>query len=356
MRKAVALAIAVLVSPLVLAIGVATLAMGEPALGGEATEEARTDIPAELLSLYVSAADTCPGLSWSVIAAVAKVETDHGRFAGAQLQLNGDVQPPIIGLPLNGASGTRAIRDTDGGRLDGDSVWDRAVGPLQFIPGTWATYGVDANGDGVADPHNFNDAVHAAARYLCANGGGVAETLRTAVLAYNHADWYADEVLSFAERYAQPVVAAGSQIVGDYALPVPRELLDVALLRRPHHDYPAWDLAVPIGTPVYAAHRGTVLAVINDGRCGRGVVIAGLDGARYTYCHGDAVNVARGQVVAAGSPIMRSGNTGRSTGPHLHLQIHSSSGALVCPQPLLESWYIGRAASPSAASVSGCTS
>jgi len=155
---------------------------------------------------------------------------------------------------------------------------------------------------------------------------------------------------------AQPAGAAGSQIVGDYALPVSRDLLNVPLLRRPHHDYPAWDLAVPIGTPVYATHRGTVIAVTDDERCGRGLVIAGLDGGRYTYCHADAVTVARGQVVAAGSQIMRSGNTGRSTGPHLHLQIHSPAGSLVCPQDLMESWYAGRAAGPSTAPTTGCTS
>jgi murein DD-endopeptidase MepM/ murein hydrolase activator NlpD len=227
---------------------------------------------------------------------------------------------------------------------------------MQFIPSTWQRYGVDGGGDGIANPNNLHDAIHAAARYLCANGGGVAETLRTAVLAYNHADWYADEVLSLAERYAQPAAATGSQIVGDYALPVARDLLNVSLLRRPHHDYPAWDLAVPTGTPVYATHRGTVIAVTNDGRCGRGLVIAGLDGARYTYCHADAVTVARGQGVAAGAEIMRSGNTGRSTGPHLHLQIHSPAGALVCPQPLLEAWYLGRSDAPATAPTTGCTS
>ena len=356
MGKFAAVVGALLAVPLVMAVAVVALAAGQPALGGNPSSEAVGDIPAELLSLYASAAESCPGLSWSVVAAIGKVETDHGRFADAQVLPNGDVQPPIIGIPLNGANGTRAIRDTDAGQLDGDSIWDRAVGPLQFIPGTWATYGVDANGDGSADPHNFPDAVHAAARYLCANGAALPETLRTAVLAYNHADWYVDEVLALAERYGQQAGQAGAQIVGDYALPVARDLLDVPLLRRPHHDYPAWDLAVPTGTPVYAVHGGTVLAVTNDGGCGRGVVIAGLDGGRYTYCHGDAVAVGRGEVIATGALVMLSGNSGRSTGPHLHLQVHSPAGSLVCPQPLLEAWYQGRPAVPALATTRGCTS
>ena len=356
MRKAVIAVVAVLVSPLLLAVAVAALAGGQPAFGGAASDEAEADIPPQLLSLYAAAADTCPGMSWTVLAAVAKVETDHGRFAGAELQPNGDVQPAIIGIPLNGSNGTAAIRDTDGGTLDGDGTWDRAVGPLQFIPSTWARYGVDANRDGAADPHNFYDAVHAAARYLCANGAGIVDTLRIAVLAYNHADWYADQVLALAQRYAQPTAGAGASIVGDYALPVSRNLLDAAVIGRPHHDYPAWDLGVPVGTPVYAVHGGTVLAVTNDDRCGRGVVVAGSDGSRYTYCHADAVNVATGQLVPTGTMILRSGNTGRSTGPHLHLQIQSPAGGLVCPQPLLQAWHRGQHASPAVAPTVGCTS
>ena len=128
------------------------------------------------------------------------------------------------------------------------------------------------------------------------------------------------------------------------------------LIRRPHHDYPAWDLAVPTGTPVYAVHGGTVVAVTNDDRCGRGVVIAGVDGARYTYCHADTVTVGPGELIAAGEPVMAAGSTGRSTGPHLHLQIHSSAGALICPKSLLEAWFAGRAASPGLATSSGCVS
>lgn len=353
MRKGVLVVVGALVAPLLLAVSVAALVSGQPSLAGDPTAEAQVDIPAQLFSTYTAAAETCPGMPWTVLAAIAKVETNHGRHGGAQLAPNGDVRPPIIGVPLTGAGGTAAIADTDNGILDGDTAWDRAVGPLQFIPATWARYGQDANGDGKADPQNFFDAVQAAAGYLCANGGGVEGTLRAAVLAYNHADSYADEVLATARRYAAPVLGGAT---GDYALPVARELLTVELLRRPHHDYPAWDLALPTGTPVYAVHGGTVLTIINDGRCGRGVVIVGHDGATYTYCHGDVVMVNRGQAVATGAPIMLSGSTGRSTGPHLHLQIQSLSGSLVCPQASLASWYVGDAASPLQAPTTGCLS
>lgn len=346
---------AVLTGPFVLAFAVvAFVAADQPALGGQASDEALADIPPDLLALYMAAADTCPGLSWAVLAAIGKVETNHARHGGAHVQPDGQVEPWIIGIALDGSPGIAAIPDTDNGRWDRDTTWDRAVGPMQFIPATWRAYGIDATGEGTADPHNIIDAAHTAAAYLCANGGGHPDTLRQAILAYNRAGWYADQVLAIAQRYAQPMTPASSPLVGDYALPVDRGLLTVALIRRPHHTYPAWDLALPVGTPVYAAHPGTVIAVTNDERCGHGVVIAGLDGARYTYCHASTVTVTRGQPVPAGTLILASGNTGRSTGPHLHFQIHSPTGQLVCPQPLLEAWYHGQPATPATAPTTGC--
>ena len=267
-------------------------------------------------------------------------ESDHARFGNATMNAGGDVTPWIIGIPLDGTRGTRAIRDTDGGHWDRDPVWDRAVGPMQFIPSTWRAYGVDATGSGVADPHNFIDAVHSAARYLCANGAGKPDRLRQAVFRYNNSWAYVDQVLTIAERYSTASLQHGS--VGDYALPVDRDRLNIELISRPHHTYPAWDLALPVGTQVYAVHGGTVIATpAANSRCGLGVVVAGRDGARYTYCHASALQVTRGQDIQPGQPIMRSGNTGRSSGPHLHLDIRWD-GQLVCPQPLLEAWFEGR--------------
>lgn len=351
MRKAIVLIVGVLTAPMLLAIGIAALASADSAAPSPATE-GDSDIPPELLPLYVTAARSCRGLSWTIVAAVAEVETNHARFAGATLQQSGDVRPPIIGLPLNGTNGTRAIADTDGGSIDGDTVWDRAVGPFQFIPSTWSVYGVDANGDGRADPHNFYDAVYAAAGYLCHHGAGTPHRLRAALLAYNHAGWYADRVLAIAAQYTH----ASSGDPRDYALPVDRRHLTLELIQRPHHDYPAWDLPLPTGTPVYAVHAGTVVAVTDDARCGRGVVIDGDDGAQYTYCHGSAITATEGTQVSPGSVVMLSGNTGSSIGPHLHLQIRSSAGALTCPQPLLEAWFLWQPVVRTVPSGTGCTS
>ena len=87
----------------------------------------------------------------------------------------GNVLPPVRGPRLDGSIvDTRAVQDTDGGRLDGDALYDRAMGPFEFIPETWKRYGVDANGDGVASPDNIDDASLAAGRYLCADGRNLA--------------------------------------------------------------------------------------------------------------------------------------------------------------------------------------
>jgi murein DD-endopeptidase MepM/ murein hydrolase activator NlpD len=141
---------------------------------------------------------------------------------------------------------------------------------------------------------------------------------------------------------------------GKYVLPVDPAFVTLADLVSPHHDYPAADLGIPMGSDVYAAHAGTVETVTQRGRCGRGVVIAGLDGYSYIYCHGAEVVVEVDQEVKAGELIMFSGNTGHSTGPHLHFGIETGSGTKVCPQSLLASWYDGGEASPDGAESTGC--
>ncbi|MFI5662788.1 lytic transglycosylase domain-containing protein [Streptomyces sp. NPDC051684] len=101
-----------------------------------------------------------------------------------------------------------AIHDSDNGAWDGDRVWDRAVGPAQFIPSTWRRWGSDGNGDGVCDPHQIDDAWPAAGRYLCAAGGDPTRGtgIRRAVLAYNHSDAYLELVLSWMRVYGNGAV------------------------------------------------------------------------------------------------------------------------------------------------------
>jgi cell wall-associated NlpC family hydrolase len=153
-----------------MAVGLSTSLIG----GGAPSASAQQDIPPQLLPVYQTAADSCPGLPWSVLAAIGKVETDHGRL-----------QAPGV---------------TSGANFAG------AAGPMQIGIGgkagnTWAAYAVDADGGG-ADVYNSVDAIFTAANYLCQNGANRGADVAGAVFAYNHADWYVTKVLAIASTYA----------------------------------------------------------------------------------------------------------------------------------------------------------
>jgi membrane-bound lytic murein transglycosylase B len=119
--------------------------------------------PADIIALYQRGAKTCPGLPWGVLAGIGQVETNHGQ--------NKNVS----------SAG--------------------AMGPMQFMPATFAVYGVDGDGDGIKDILDQTDAVFSAAHYLCANGGGDPERLYDAIYHYNHLASYVREVLSLAAQY-----------------------------------------------------------------------------------------------------------------------------------------------------------
>jgi membrane-bound lytic murein transglycosylase B len=186
-------------------------------------------IPALTLRAYREAAAWAAGydpgcrLSWTVLAGIGRIESNHGLFGGAATRFSpaGAVSPRITGPPLDGR-GVAAIPDSDGGRWDGDTVWDRAVGPMQFIPGTWRSLGRDGNGDQVADPNNLFDAAVSAAGYLCLSGGDLSDPaqLRQAVYGYNHSWSYVDAVLGWAGLY-QGGVAPGPPVPTGTAPPAP---------------------------------------------------------------------------------------------------------------------------------------
>ncbi|WP_181770363.1 lytic transglycosylase domain-containing protein [Amycolatopsis pittospori] len=169
-------------------------------------------IPVTALAAYRKAADILiaeqPGchIDWALIASIGRIESNHAR--GGFVDAKGNTLEPILGPQLNGAGPFAAIPDTDGGKFDGDTVWDRAVGPTQFIPSTWAGYASDGNGDGESNPNNIFDAALGTGRYLCSGGLDLSkpDQLRAAVFRYNNSDTYVNTVLIWAEAYRTGVL------------------------------------------------------------------------------------------------------------------------------------------------------
>jgi hypothetical protein len=169
----------------------------------------RVDIPLTALQAYGYAelvlAQTTPGcqLSWTTLAAIGKVESNHGSSNGAALYPDGQVLPAIVGSALDGKDGRRAVPDSDDGLLDNDRQWDRAVGPMQFIPSTWRTQAVDADNDAIRNPNDIDDAALAAANYLCSSGRDLATPggWWDAITAYNIPRSYGDKVYKAANEY-----------------------------------------------------------------------------------------------------------------------------------------------------------
>ena len=363
----------------------------------------------QLLALWQRAGGAY-GINWQVLAAINKVESNFGRNMG----------PSSAG----------------------------AIGWMQFMPSTWERWGVDANGDGIADPWNADDAVSAAARYLAASGGQT--DISRAVFSYNHAQWYVDEVLQLSQVFgaggeqttftldrlqvalaaargrvvranrklvaAQREVrrlwlherslrhrAAGARLLSDQleldrlaaqagvvrseaqaraararaaVVKAQRDLASArdrslassfspaagTMLGAPsyagnyvfpvgggpsvvsvshfHHDYPAADIAAPMGSPVYALSDAVVDRswTYPDPRCGIGLTLQTTDGKSWTYCHLSALDpgVVAGTRLAAGQEIGLVGMTGDASGPHLHLQLNPQT---VYPQSL--PWFQG---------------
>jgi murein DD-endopeptidase MepM/ murein hydrolase activator NlpD len=360
----------------------------------------------DLLALW-QRAGAAYGVEWQVLAAINKVESNFGRNMG----------PSSAG----------------------------AIGWMQFMPDTWYRWGVDADGDGVADPWNPTDAVFSAARYLAAAGGST--DVSRAVYAYNHADWYVQEVIGLAQLYGADgtvafsldrlqvsldaartaVVAANARVLAvqttlraetrtvarwqaraasarllsdrlaleqragnagalraqvaavfaarQQALTDARAQLALAqqqsaaasfapaasqLLGAPsyssgyvfpvgggpgvvfashtHHDYPAVDIAAPLGSPLYALADAVVLRAWSapDPRCGIGFTLRASDGQIWTYCHLSVLGAAvvPGATLTAGQAVGLVGATGDATGPHLHLQLQPAR-----EWPQQEAWF-----------------
>ena len=170
------------------------------------TEPGRLHIPAVALAAYRNAdgvmARTHPGchLSWNLLAGIGYIESRHA-FGGA-VDHRGTAVDPIFGPTLDGSLPGNEI--IVAGQANGRTVYARAMGPMQFLPGTWELFGVDGDHDGRADPQNLFDATLAAAHYLCSGGADLRDrsALVSAVLRYNNSMAYTENVLGWAQAYA----------------------------------------------------------------------------------------------------------------------------------------------------------
>ena len=199
---------------------------GDKSLPGTASA---AGIPSAALAAYqraatvINAADAACKIDWPLIAAIGRVESNHGRANDNRLSAEGVSTPGIYGVPLNGKGNVSQITDTDDGQYDGDTSYDRAVGPMQFIPSTWAMVGVDADGDGKRNPHDIDDAALASAVYLCSGNDDLStdQGARAAVFRYNHSQSYVTTVLGVAEAYRSGDFTSipNSTVPVDYAIP-----------------------------------------------------------------------------------------------------------------------------------------
>lgn len=164
------------------------------------------DVQEIAIQAYVEQAEqTCEGLDWTILAGIGQVETRHGTLYGGQFNDKGILEPPIFGPMLDGSGVGGNTTPMPIGEYRGEfgltGDWMQAMGPMQFLPATWAEYGIDADGDGEANPQSIHDAAASAAALLCDTGAP--EDLRSAVYAYNHSWDYVAKVLHWASLYAK---------------------------------------------------------------------------------------------------------------------------------------------------------
>ncbi|WP_243292829.1 peptidoglycan DD-metalloendopeptidase family protein [Bacillus sp. FJAT-47783] len=310
------------------------------------------EIPAEYIDFYKRAGEAF-GIPWTLLAGIHRVETTfstnkNDSYVGA----TGAMQF----MPCTWVGWSHP---SCGGVGKGNISKSELLDPAAIE--RYGGYGVDANGDGKADPMSEEDAIMAAAKYLKANGAdGTREGMRKAVYAYNHADWYVDEVLSYFDQYTlgYEVIEVGKvNFNGGTAFPVVGSYVVTStfgnrVLDGKSNFHAGIDIAPPGNKKgkdfnVVTFANGKVIAA-NDGcsqgnySCGGGYgnyVMIEHDGFITVYAHlkKGTVSAGVGDVLKAGDKLGLMGNTGNSRGKHLHFEV-KVRGKKIDPSPYLEAF------------------
>src|SRR2546430_12317515 len=282
---------------------------------------AQQAIPAAVLPIYQAAARTCPGMDWAVLAGIGKIETNHGRST----------------LP-----GVHSGQNFAG-----------AMGPMQFLQGTWDANKVAAPGHIIPNIYDIADAIYSAAKYLCSNGGGAglptpdAKKLHDAIWHYNHSEQYVSDVLAQAQRYrgawlaasTAPTVAGiqpGNPLGPDCPHPpITQGFGPVTFAVEPaahgfQHFHTGWDLACPFGTLVREIGADGLTTLHQDPGWGNSVDVEVHTATvvyfvRYAHLDAFAPGLRSGALVHVGDLLGYEGSTGKSTGPHLHFEVDQGS-------------------------------
>lgn len=312
---------------------------------GGITSFGKNEIPADYIPIYKAAGEKYD-VPWNLLAGVHRVETVFSTI--------GNMTSPV------GAIGHMQFMPLTwlGWSYPGDRLGNANV-PKSILTSPakikeYGGYGRDANGDGKADPYDLEDAIHSAAYYLSENGikdGNI----RKAVFAYNHADWYVEEVLGFADAYV-----SGYREVKNSPKPL-AEIIDGISWPAPgikgissdygYRTHPVTgektsfhagiDFSLPgssdLGMPIVAFRSGVVKHAGWKGTLGKAVIIDHGDGMESSYGHLNKIRISKGAKVESGQRVGDLGTTGRSTGPHLHFSVRIN-GDHVNPKKYLKAF------------------
>jgi len=274
------------------------------------------DTPDNLLPIFMEAQSKY-NVSWAVLAAIAKIESGYGQ-GKVYLERNGISPAGAVGfmqfMPTTWSGGTNPKASNN----PANPTWDDDPASIANYGG----YGTDGDGDGKADPYNPIDAVFSATNYLKANG--FETDVRKAIWHYNHAEWYVNDVLALAASFSSTYVPIGEGI-----WPLPKEYTNIVspFGNRVHPIYKdvrfheGIDIEAPVGTLIFAVKDGRVVTSCWKGGYGKCVE---LDHGNCTtlYGHLSEILVPVNNNVKQGDIIGKVGNTGLSTGPHLHFGVY----------------------------------